>query len=74
MSTSATVSEQAIDMEVAEWSPGDACPNCSAGAIYAIVRAGMVFRESGDWEFDQTLAVYEAFCPSCDWLPPIRRE
>jgi hypothetical protein len=34
----------------------------------------MVFYENGDWEFDQTLAVYEAFCPSCDWLPPIRRE
>ena len=66
-----TDAEWTIDFERAGWVPGDECPDCGHGAVHAIVRAGVLFRDDGSWEFDETLAVYEAFCPSCDWLPPV---
>lgn len=39
--------------------------------VHAIVRAGVRFRSHGSWEFDEPLGVYDAFCPECDWFPPI---
>lgn len=53
------------------WAPGEACPACEHPTVHAIVRAGVQFHADGAWEFDETLAIYEAFCPECDWLPPV---
>lgn len=53
------------------WAPGEACPACEHSTVHAIVRAGMQFHVDGGWAFDETLAIYEAFCPECDWLPPV---
>ena len=66
--------EAFIDCERASWTPGDPCPNCGHGNVHAIIRAGVIFRETDSWELDETLGVYEAFCPNCEWLPPVRRE
>jgi hypothetical protein len=59
---SVTDAEWPIDFGRAGWAPGDECPNCGHGAVHAIVRAGVLFHDEGGGEFDETLAVYEAFC------------
>lgn len=66
------VVEAFIDCERAGWTPGDPCPNCGHGNVYAIIRAGVIYRDTGGWELNKTLGVYEAFCPRCEWLPPVR--
>jgi ribosomal protein S27AE len=63
-----------IDLEGAGWVPGTACPNCGHGNVHAIVRAGILFRDIGSWEVEEILGIYEAFCPNCDWLPPVHQE
>ena len=67
-------SERVIDLEQAGWIPGSPCPACGHGNVHTIVRAGVLFRDIGSWEVEEILGVYEAFCPNCDWLPPVRRE
>ena len=67
-------SERVIDLEQAGWRPGASCPACSHGNVHTIVRAGVLFRDIGSWEVEEILGVCEAFCPNCDWLPPVRRE
>lgn len=71
MTTDTGGSEPTIDLPTADWRPGDPCPNCGHRTVHAIVRAGVRFHETGSWDFDETLAAYEAFCPACDWLPPV---
>jgi hypothetical protein len=66
--------ERFIDLEQAGWKPGSACPGCGHGNVHTIVRAGVLFRDIGSGEIEEILGVYEAFCPNCDWLPPVRRE
>jgi hypothetical protein len=66
--------ERFLDLERADWMPGAPCPGCGHGNVHTIVRAGVLFRDSGSWELEEILGVYEAFCPNCDWLPPVRRE
>ena len=63
--------ERFLDLERADWTPGAPCPACGHGNIHTIVRAGVLFRDSGSWEIEEILGVYEAFCPNCDWLPPV---
>lgn len=63
--------ELQIDLEAAGWRPGESCPACGNETVHAIVRAGMQFHADGSWDFDETLAMYEVFCPVCDWLPPV---
>lgn len=67
-------SERVIDLKQAGWIPGSPCPACGHGNVHTIVRAGVLFRNIGSWEVEEILGVYEAFCPNCDWLPPVRRE
>ena len=67
-------SEQVIGLKQAGWTPGALCPACGQGNVHTIVRAGVLFRDIGSWELEEILGVYEAFCPNCDWLPPVRRE
>jgi hypothetical protein len=67
-------SERVIDLEQAGWIPGSPCPACGHGNVHTIVRAGVLFRDSGSWELEEILGVYEAFCPNCDWLPSVRRD
>lgn len=31
----------------------------------------MQFHADGGLDYDETLAIYETFCPECDWLPPV---
>jgi hypothetical protein len=64
--------EATIDLDAAGWTPGEPCPKCENSTIVAIVRAGVQFHDNGSWSYDETLGIYEAFCPECDWLPPIR--
>jgi hypothetical protein len=64
--------EVMLDPSAAGWRPGEPCPECGHSVVHAIVRAGVQFRSDGSWEFDETLGVYDAFCPTCDWLPPVR--
>jgi len=64
--------EVMLDPSTAGWRPGKPCPECGHSVVHAIVRAGVRFRSDGSWEFDKTLGVYDAFCPTCDWLPPVR--
>ena len=66
--------ERFLDLERADWMPGAPCPACDHGNIHTIVRAGVLFRDSGNWEVEEILGVYEAFCPNCDWLPLVPRE
>jgi len=66
--------ERFLDLERAGWTPGEPFPACGHGAAHTIVRAGVLFRDSGDWEVEEILGVYEAFCPNCDWLPSVDRE
>jgi hypothetical protein len=66
--------EPFIDLEQAGWKPGEPCPECGHGNVHTIVRAGVLFRDLGSWEVEEILGVYEAFCPNCDWLPPVRQE
>jgi len=66
--------EATIDLETAGWKPGNACPECGHPTVRAIVRIGMSFHDDGAWELDERLQIYEAFCPVCDWLPPIQRQ
>ncbi len=63
--------EAAIDLAATGWRPGDCCPACGNSTVYAIVRAGMRFDVNGSWTLDETLSIYDAFCPMCDWLPPV---
>ena len=63
--------EMMLDLAAAGWQPGDPCPECGYSIVHAIVRAGVTFRSDGSWALDETLGVYEAFCPECDWLPPV---
>lgn len=66
--------EPFIHLEEADWTPGEPCPNCGHGSVHTIVRAGVLFRDIGSWEVDEILGIYEAFCPNCDWLPPVRQD
>lgn len=66
-----TVPEPTVDLAAVDWGPSDPCPDCGFQTIYAIVRAGMPWHANGGWDFDETLAIYEAFCPESAWLPPI---
>jgi hypothetical protein len=66
--------EPFIDLEQAGWKPGAPCPACGHGNVHTIVRAGVLFRDLGSWEVEEILGMYEAFCPNCDWLPPVRLE
>ena len=70
----ASDSEQSIDFEQAGWTPRAPCPACGHKNIYPIIRAGVLFRDIESWELKEILEVYEAFCPNCDWLPPVCRE
>ena len=63
--------EVMLDPSTAGWRPGKPCPECGHSVVHAIVRAGVQFRSDGSWEFDETLGVYDAFCPECDWLPSV---
>lgn len=63
--------EPTVDLAAAGWEPGEPCPACEHLIVHAIVRAGMQFHADGRWDYDETLAIYEAFCPECDWLPPV---
>lgn len=64
--------EAIIDLDAAGWTPGEPCPTCGNSIIVAIVRAGAQFHENGSCSYAETLGIYEAFCPECDWFPPIR--
>lgn len=66
-----TAAEPTVDLAAAGWEPGNPCPACGHPIVHAIVRAGMRFHADGRWDYDETLAIYEAFCPECDWLPPV---
>lgn len=67
----ATAPEPTVDLAAAGWAPGEPCPACGHPIVHAIVRAGMQFHADGSWDYDESLAIYEAFCPECDWLPPV---
>lgn len=67
----ATAPELTVDLVAAGWDPGEPCPACAHPIVHAIVRAGMQCHADGSWDYDETLAIYEAFCPECDWLPPV---
>jgi hypothetical protein len=66
--------ERVIDPEQAGWRPGAPCPACGHRNVHTVVRAGVLFRDSGSWGLEEILGVYEVFCPSCDWLPSVRQE
>ena len=63
--------EVMLDPSTAGWRPGKPCPECGHSVVHAIVRTGVRFRSDRSWEFDETLGVYDAFCPECDWLPAV---
>lgn len=54
-----------------EWEPGEPCPACGHPHVHAITRAGIKYTAQGDddytWEFEERLAIYEAFCADCSW-------
>lgn len=64
--------EVMLDLAAVGWRPGDPCPECGHSIVHAIVREGVTFKSDGSWRVEETLGVYEAFCSTCDWLPPIR--